>query len=202
MVNGILAHRGTIGRRAVERDLLRIGRWPCCKHCKANLALYPFCERGRRRGIAEISRRRACALLSCNLASALNRSHSEPPVDEAALAATRSKDRTSASCATHAVSFDASRCCGNTRGLADCGRQCSARLRFSESPSTSRIFRNPASAVCPQDARIMRPCHLGGTAGPVRKMREVRMGRTSLHLVPRARIERATPHFSGACSTD
>lgn len=152
MVNVLLVHPGRIAQKAVERDLLRIGQWPCCMHCKAGRELYPFGGRGRHRGIAEISRRRECVLLSCNLASALGRSHTDPPADEATFAVTRSKDRTFASHTTPAVSFGALRCCGSTRALADYGKQDSARLRSLESPSMLRIFRNPANAAWPQDA--------------------------------------------------
>src|SRR5580658_2060806 len=152
MVNDALVHPDRTAQKAVERDPLQIGRWPCCRRCKAGRGLYPFGGRGRRRGAAEISRRRECALLSCNLANAFGRLHNNPPAAEATLEATRSKGRTFASRTTRAASFAASHCCGSTRGFADYGKQDSVRPRSLEEPSTSHIFRNPANAAWPQDA--------------------------------------------------
>lgn len=168
MVNGALV-QGRIARKAVGRDPLRIGRWPCCKHCKEGRGLYPFGGRGLRRGIAEIPRRRECASLSYNLASALSRSHTDPPADEATLAATRSKDRTFASRTTPAVSHGALGCCGSARCHADCGRQDSAKLRSLESPSTSRLSAIRQTLPGHKMLHNIPPCHLGGTPRPVRQ---------------------------------
>ena len=168
--------------KAVERDLLQRDRWPCCKHCKAGPGLYLLCGRGRRKGTAEISRRRECALLWCNLARASGKSHTDPPADEATLAATRSKDRTFASRRTPAASFDAQRYCDSTRGLADYGRQeREAPLLESLRCPAFPTMRQPLSGH--KVLRNIIKCHLAGTPRPVPQMkREPRMGRVSLFI--------------------